>query len=1118
MFTPRNGFVALLLVTTVVTGAFAFSRAAAAQAYSWSEGSIQVDTASSISNQPSEYGRYGDCRSESVQRADSLAPTDACVFRAKSFRYTIYDGALYISVNGDGKFYRVNGAGFSSINYTVPSPESDDVIYGSVVWRDLLSHLTLHESVGIRYYVPHDPYENMTQDDQGNIYSVGTSSVSHNGKWQVLNIAEIGLVRVDMTNMSFTRVAAWTNSYALTAISNDGKYIASVPFSSYQHPAIYTIASCGQSATQMQRSWYNDVSSQNLCEATDLYQPVSSALGKSFTSGYWPDFSDDGGQLKMLASPSSGGNRGVVISAAGYAQTRLDYLALGDSYSSGEGDTERDRATGKKYYRDYTNYEEIVGVQPREKCHISTRSYPYILAKGMALGNPMSDMTTKWQTVACSGAQKNDVTNTSSSYKGQGKGGGEGGKPRLEGYDAASLKSTAFNEFIPGRNAQIEFVKKYKPKVITLTMGGNDVGFGDKIDSCVKAISSCEFTKQSYRQKLKNELRDMYGDLTALYQQLYDASDGQSKIYVLGYPQFISDDPDATCSNTFNLNADERKMIYSSVEYFNNVIEQAAKRVGVKYVDIENALGNRKLCENAGAYVTAITGVLGWNGNDQQESFHPNADGHEAIASAIKLAVNNQSLQTYNWCQSPIVNIKLCPDFSATQDTIPTPSNGYFDEGTPTTTKLKKQQAVDPTVKKTVLVDLKLDKYSGRPGTNFTATLHSDPIELGSLPVDSDGSIDTQITIPGTVPAGFHTLILSGETYSGEPIEYYQSVLVVSSDSADLDENGTPDTQQPCGPFLTSSNQDADLDGIDDACDPEISDTPQLYRVRQGDTTRTYAGSTEKPHYLYVERNTRASGITGITGDNDPDGDGWAIVGASQGVQYTATAVPDTGPAANFVMEGSGANSKPYVYLRAGGWGCASFTPNSLAKVTAGQSRTLKKVAVNTDKCRQESADDDVDGNGQPDNTQLLYEAHQGDSIRGEDPSRIYLYRSFHAAESQLGLSDYTPTGTSANTIAALPLIPTIGNSPNDPIFGKALEPLQPWNLLATSKAGEYIPAFNKLVIIQDENSKPLPIILTKKQNNQCIAYKPQDTGIIKFNQQNTLTKMASVPGGVGCE
>src|SRR5690606_32712651 len=90
---------------------------------------------------------------------------------------------------------------------------------------------------------------------------------------------------------------------------------------------------------------------------------------------------------------------------------QLDYLALGDSYSSGEGDTERDKRTGQKYYRSWTDVEEDAAWgQPREKCHISTRSYPYILAQGMALGDPVNGPSTRWHSVACSGARIRDVS------------------------------------------------------------------------------------------------------------------------------------------------------------------------------------------------------------------------------------------------------------------------------------------------------------------------------------------------------------------------------------------------------------------------------------------------------------------------------------------------------------------------------------------------------------------------------------------------------------------------------------------------------------------------------------------------------------------------------------
>lgn len=49
----------------------------------------------------------------------------------------------------------------------------------------------------------------------------------------------------------------------------------------------------------------------------------------------------------------------------------------------------------------------------------------------------------------------------------------------------------------------------------------------------------------------------------------------------------------------------------------------------------------------------------------------------------------------------------------------------------------------------------------------------------------------------------------------------------------DIDENGTPDKNQPCGAFIQAANKDKDLDSIDDACDPEITD-PILYTARNG--------------------------------------------------------------------------------------------------------------------------------------------------------------------------------------------------------------------------------------------------------------------------------------------
>lgn len=344
----------------------------------------------------------------------------------------------------------------------------------------------------------------------------------------------------------------------------------------------------------------------------------------------------------------------------------IKYLALGDSFSSGEGDTEKNSATNQKYYRQFTDVKEdkAKGIS-EEKCHISTRSYPYKLARYMGLSQ---SETKQWDTVACSGAVIYDMnSNNTDGYEGQNSPLG-----RLNGLsNKDTLKGMALNEMIPGRIKQIEFVKKYQPKVITLTAGGNDAGFGAKLTLCVSHESlgdSCMWAKARYRAWLKADLKYQYYNLKSLYEELAKATNNQAKIYVLGYPQFVNGAPRVRCSNTFSLDDREREMIANSITYFNGVIRQATKAAGVKYVDIENAFGDHWLCGDRDSHVTAITNTFGANDNERQESFHPNAKGHSDIARAFENKLKGISPVDYKLCSD---NRVVCPDLSATIKLIP---------------------------------------------------------------------------------------------------------------------------------------------------------------------------------------------------------------------------------------------------------------------------------------------------------------------------------------------------------------------------------------------------------------------------------------------------------------
>ena len=61
--------------------------------------------------------------------------------------------------------------------------------------------------------------------------------------------------------------------------------------------------------------------------------------------------------------------------------------------------------------------------------------------------------------------------------------------------------------------------------------------------------------------------------------------------------------------------------------------------------------------------------------------------------------------------------------------------------------------------------DITISGTGFTPGATITFELHSDPIRLGTLTADADGALRGTLRIPGSVPAGAHTLVaLSGTT------------------------------------------------------------------------------------------------------------------------------------------------------------------------------------------------------------------------------------------------------------------------------------------------------------------------------------------------------------------
>lgn len=1050
-------------------------KANATDAFSW----ISSDPAIQVKDESYAQHNYNisHCSKQQVRIGSSANPKESvCVYQEDGFRYGIVSQqtgkSFVIGFPGDSNMYTVSGLPTDNI---VRVPGSKHLVYRSLVpgsstsfylyiVKNLPMQITriVRDDLSTGYQLKTNAAERLLHDEHGGNVESKAADASSNGRWLVVQVFADKLVRVNMETFDlklFSTYGTRSSANIEFAVSDNGKFVATT--GSGVVSRIHELSDqCGQSSIPDDGGPIlllapADTSS-DVCPEKEIQRMVENAVGDNgqiFTS---PRFNTDGGELTLRADKDSD-KKWVILTANSYTASSLDYLALGDSYSSGEGDTEKNPATGKKYYRDYTDSEENIaqGV-PREKCHTSTRSYPYLLARGMnlALDNPK-----QWNTVACSGAITKDVyDSTNSNYLGQGG--------RLTYYNnIQDLKNQALNEMIPGRERQIEFVKKYQPKVITLTMGGNDIGFADKLRSCVSGLDTCNLVSK-YHDSLASEIFRLYDDLKTLYEKLHDASGSMAKIYVIGYPQFISgtgDSPIQCSLNVGALNFEERKMITNSVTFLNNVIEKAAISAGVKYINIEDSLEGHKLCDSGEKYVT---GIAAFGKNESQESFHPNAQGHDEIAKNIQNHQNTNSLNLLDYDICPNTTVNKCPDDTITQNDIDIPS--YFQDADLHTNVRYKKMTSNEQIRD-IVMNIATGLYSLAPNSTVHATIHSDPIDLGEYPVNHEGNANINLEVPSNLPAGYHTLTLDGTSYSGEPVEYEQTILIKGSDSNDIDEDGIPDTADKCL-FITPANIDADSDGIDDACDPEIGVPKEPYRIRAG-----VAANSEDPQRFYIERNVYATDKTGVSGDNDPNNDGWAIVASSLNIPENATY-------ARFRVDD---NQTPHVSVRTPEDGCTQYKPSSLAKVVDNSPRLLTQEAKDTSTCREQLASADLDNEGTPDNTQPLYRARNGDSSKGEDPARLYLERSTRAAEAQLGKSDYAAS-------SAMPASSVDGNDYREP-----------WSLLATTPNTNISAGTFKRIITSD--GKPYIVASHKLFNIPlCLVYKPSSLATIKQSTQET--------------
>lgn len=302
----------------------------------------------------------------------------------------------------------------------------------------------------------------------------------------------------------------------------------------------------------------------------------------------------------------------------------LQYVALGDSYSAGEG--------VDPYFRD--GYKAGTTGPVDNRCHRSSRAYAeqvqmpgaksplYAIASGggapgtgaKTVNKYGSDSNVRysrdaaWVFWACSGALMPNVLPETA-----------GGKVQNE--------DRHLEQFTQLDNDSVN----YATDVVTISIGGNDATFADTLFNCYKG-SCYSPTKESILDAaidgLRPQLEKVY---RAVLKKTFNA-----KVLVLGYPQLMpASSAEQTCLKLHPF-LGEMDFIRRSVARTNTVIQQAALAAGVTYVDATSAFSGHEVCGSKSEWINgpSVTYKKSKNFTDD-ESFHPTLEGQRQYAQLV---------------------------------------------------------------------------------------------------------------------------------------------------------------------------------------------------------------------------------------------------------------------------------------------------------------------------------------------------------------------------------------------------------------------------------------------------------------------------------------------------
>jgi lysophospholipase L1-like esterase len=179
------------------------------------------------------------------------------------------------------------------------------------------------------------------------------------------------------------------------------------------------------------------------------------------------------------------------------------------------------------------------------------------------------------------------------------------------------------------------------PALITITIGGNDLGFSKVLKDCI--VSNCirDYNHAS-GDDLDRAIDTLARQLPTAYRRLQAAAPA-ARVAVVDYPELFPDSdpahPTPNCAAEDLITPAEGNYLNDKVQRADVAILDAAHQAGVTAVDVSTALKGGELSCSGTQYLNHTDLHL----KVLKGSFHPNAMGQERLAAAVQAALSNLS-------------------------------------------------------------------------------------------------------------------------------------------------------------------------------------------------------------------------------------------------------------------------------------------------------------------------------------------------------------------------------------------------------------------------------------------------------------------------------------------